>query len=107
MAIHSSSTILRAKWLGGWELMQSGKTSEGYDLLSGVKLSDLQQMINGDLSEQTAVRVQSIIERQPGGAGGDGTVMDALIRAAKRGDHEASDLLIFGDLNANDDRPLP
>jgi hypothetical protein len=24
--------------------------------------------------------------------------MEALIRAAKRGDHEASDLLVFGDL---------
>ncbi len=87
--------------------MQSGKTSEGYELLSCVKLSDLEQMLNGDQSEPTAARVQSIIERQPRAEeAGDGTVMDALIRAAKRGDREASDLLIFGDLYAIDDHAL-
>ncbi len=87
--------------------MQSGKTSEGYELLSGVKLSDLQRMCNGDQPERTAARVQSIIERQPRAEeAGDGTVMDALIRAAKRGDREASDLLIFGDLYAIDDHAL-
>ncbi len=34
----------------------------------------------------------------PQTAGGDGTVMEALIRAPKRGDNEANELLIFGDL---------
>ena len=78
--------------------MRAGKTSEGYDLLAGVKLSDLLVVSNAERPGRTFIRVQSIIERQPRQLGGDGTVMDALIRAAKRGDHEANELLIFGDL---------
>jgi len=43
--------------------------------------------------------VQSIIERQPRAEADDNrSVMDLLIGAAKRGDQEASDLLVFGDL---------
>jgi hypothetical protein len=99
MATHSTKAILRAKWLRGWELMRAGKTSEGYDLLAAVKLSELGAVSDAERPERTFIRVQSIIERQPRGeAGGDGTVMDVLIRAGRRGDHEASDLLIFGDL---------
>ena len=98
MATQQSNTVLRAKWLRGWELMRAGKTSEGYDLLAGVKLSDLVVVSNAERPGRTFIRVQSIIERQPCGEGGDGTVMDALIRAGRRGDREANDLLIFGDL---------
>ena len=78
--------------------MRAGKTSEGYDLLAAVKLSDLGAVSHAERPERTFIRVQSIVARQPRGEGGDGTVMDALIRAGRRGDHEASDLLIFGDL---------
>lgn len=99
MTTHSSNVVLRAKWLRGWELMRAGKTSEGYDLLAGVRLSDLQAVTGAEHPERTCKRVQSIIERQPRPeAGDDCHVMEALIRAAKRGDHEASDLLVFGDL---------
>jgi hypothetical protein len=99
MATQQSNVVLRAKWLRGWELMRAGKTSEGYDLLAGVKLSDLAAVSDVERPERTFIRVQSIMERQPRReVGGDGTVMDALIRAARRGDHEANELLIFGDL---------
>ena len=98
MATHSTKAILRAKWLRGGELMRAGKTSEGCDLLATLKLSELGAVSDVEHPEHTFIRVQSIVERQPRGEGGDGTVMDALIRAGRRGDHEASDLLIFGDL---------
>jgi hypothetical protein len=99
MATQQSNAILRAKWLRGWELMRAGKSSEGYDLLAGVKLSDLAAVSDAERPERAFTRVQAIIERQPRGeVDGDGTMMDALIRAAKRGDHEANELLIFGDL---------
>ena len=99
MATQQTEAVLRAKWLRGWELMRAGKTSEGYELLAEVELSDLAAVSNAERPERTSIRVQSIIERQPRGeAGGEGTVMDALIRAARRGDHEANELLIFGDL---------
>lgn len=39
MASYSSNLTLRAKWNRGWALMHAGKTSEGYDLLSGIKSS--------------------------------------------------------------------
>ena len=98
MAIQQTKAVLRAKWLRGWELMRAGKTSEGYDLLAGVKLKDLAAVSDAQRPEHTFIRVQSIIARQSRGEGGDGTVMDVLIRAGRRGDPEASDLLIFGDL---------
>jgi len=101
MAIHQSNVVLRAKWLQGWRLMRAGKTSEGCDQLAGVTLSELQAITDVEHPERVAMRVQSILERQPrADAGGDCLVMDALIRAAKRGDHDASDLLVFGDLEA-------
>jgi hypothetical protein len=99
MATHQSKAILRANWLRGWELMRAGRTSEGYDLLAGVKLSDFAAVSDAERPERIFFRVQSIIERQPcAEAAADGTVMDALICAAKRGDQEASDLLIFVDM---------
>jgi hypothetical protein len=99
MAKHSIELTTRAKWMRGWALMGAGKTSEGYDLLSGIKLDDLRFVADTERPERLLMRVQSIIERQPSAdAGKDDMVMEVLIRAAKRGDHEASDLLVFGDL---------
>ena len=44
MATHSSNVTLRAKWLHGWALVHAGKTTEAYDLLSGIKVSDLRRV---------------------------------------------------------------
>jgi hypothetical protein len=97
--IHSSALVIRAKWLRGWALMRAGKTSEGYEQLAGVTFSDLQAISDVEHPERVAMRVQSIIERQPRAEGDDDClVMEALVRAGKRGDHDASDLLVFGDL---------
>jgi hypothetical protein len=80
--------------------MRAGKTSEGYDLLAGVTLSDLRSITDAEHPERLVMRLQSIIERRPREEADDNrAVMDVLIRAAKRGDHEASDLLVFGDLD--------
>jgi hypothetical protein len=97
MATHSSKITLRAKWNRGWALMHAGKTSEGYDLLSGIKLVDLKCVADAERPQRIFLRVQSIIERQPPAEANE-TMMEVLMRAAKRGDHEASDLLVFGDL---------
>ena len=43
MTPHSSKVTIRAKWLRGWALMGAGKTSEGYDLLSGIKLVEIRR----------------------------------------------------------------
>ena len=97
MATHSSNVTLRAKWLHGWALVHAGTTTEAYDLLSGIKVSDLRRVGNPDRPDQIVSRVQSIIERQADReAHEDGSMMEALIRASKRGDREASDLLVFG-----------
>jgi hypothetical protein len=99
MATHSIEHTIRAKWLRGWALMGAGKTSEGYDLLSGIKLDDLKFIADAERPERIFARVQSIIERQPcAEAHKNLSVMELLTRAAKRGDHEASDLLVFGGL---------
>jgi hypothetical protein len=101
MAIHSSQVTLRAKWHRGWALMRAGKTTEGYDLLSGIKLLDLKSVNDPERPERVSLRVQAIIERQPSAeADQDRDVMDVLIRAAKRGDQGASELLVFGDLGS-------
>jgi hypothetical protein len=99
MATHAIEHTIRAKWLRGWALMGAGKTSEGYDLLSGIKLDDLKFVADAERPERLFTRVQSIVERQPcAETHKDRLVMELLTRAAKRGDHEASDLLVFGDL---------
>ena len=49
MTPHSSKITLLAKWHQGWALMHAAKISEGYDLLFGIKLSDLRCV---DSSEQ-------------------------------------------------------
>jgi hypothetical protein len=99
MAIHSSQVTLRAKWHRGWALMRAGKTTEGYDLLSGIKLIDLRSVNDPERPERISIRVQAIIERQPRDEADESyAVMDVLVRAAKRGDQGASELLVFGDL---------
>ena len=80
-------------------MMGAAKTSEGYDLLSGIKLDDLKLIADVERSERIFTRVQSIIGRQPcAETNKNRLVMELLTRAAKRGDHEASDLLVFGGL---------
>ena len=77
--------------------MHAGKTSEGYDLLSGIRMGDLSLVQNSKRPDRIVSRVQSIIERQADPeAPEEGSMMEALIRASKRGDREASDLLVFG-----------
>ena len=101
MAIYSSQVTLRAKWRRGWALMRAGKTTEGYDLLSGIKLLDLKSVNDPEHPERISLRIQAIIERQPCGEADEDescAVMDVLIRAAKRGDQGGSELLVFGDL---------
>jgi hypothetical protein len=99
MAIHSSQVTLRAKWRRGWALMQAGKTTEGYDLLSEIKLLDLKSVNDPERPERISLRVQAIIERQPRDETDENcAVMEVLIRAAKRGDQGASELLVFGGL---------
>jgi hypothetical protein len=99
MARHSIEPTMRGKWLRGWALMGAGKTSEGYELLCGIKLDDLKYVAVAERPEQILTRVQLIIERHPPTEADESrSVMEALVLAAKRGDHEASDLLVFGDL---------
>ena len=103
MAIHSSQVTLRAKWRRGWALMRAGKTTEGYDLLAGIKLLDLKSVNDPERPERISLRVQAIIERQACGEADENcAVMDVLIRAAKRGDQGASELLVFGDLGSSE-----
>jgi len=99
MATHSSKITLRAKWRRGWELMWAGKTTEGCDLLSGITVADLPMVANADEPEKLLAKIEAIIGRH---AQVDefGNVMDILILAAKQGDQEASELLVFGDLSA-------
>ena len=100
MATHPNKVVaVQATWRRGWALMWAGRTTEGYELLSCLKVSDLEWIADGDRQERLVVRVQSIIDRNsPFEAGGDRTLTEVLIAAARKGDKEARDLLIFGDL---------
>ncbi len=100
MATHPNKVIAtQAVWRRGWALMWAGRTIEGYELLSGLKLSDLGWIADGDRPERLGSRVQSIIDRHSSvEAGKDCNLMEVLIAAARKGDKEARDLLIFGDL---------
>ncbi len=99
MAPHLGKAILRAKWQRGWALMHAGKTTEGCDLLAGIKVNDLPTMGDAEQLDRTAGRIRSILDRLPEPQKTqDASVMEALITAARRGDREASDLLVFGDL---------
>jgi hypothetical protein len=69
--------------------------------------STLRMSYSGDLSlvqnskrpDRIVSRVQSIIEQHPDpGAPEDLGVMEALMRASKGGDQDATELLVFGDL---------
>ncbi len=79
--------------------MHAGKTTEGCDLLAGITVNDLSTMADGEDRDRTAGRILSILDRlsEPQKTK-DAPVMEALIKAARRGDREASDLLVFGDL---------
>ena len=99
MATYSSKITLRAKWRRGWELMWAGKTTEGCDLLAGITVADLPMVGDAEKPETLLTKIQAIIARHAE-ADEVGSVMDILIRAAKRGDPEASELLVFGDLSA-------
>ena len=102
MATPSSTLIIRAKWRRGWALMHAGKTTEGYDLLSAIKVGDLPSVGDRDHPDGLLVRVQSIVGRDlSAGSDGERTVMEVLIAASKGGDVEASDLLVFGDLGGD------
>ena len=99
MAPYSSKVTLQAKWHQGWALMHAGKTTEGYDLLSGVRLRDLPCVASPEQPDRIVVRVQAIFDRHPNRkALEDLGVMEALARANKRGDRDATELLVFGDL---------
>ena len=101
MATHSTNLTVRAKWRRGWALMWAGKTSEGYDLLSGITVADLPLVKDAEQPEGLLSRVQSIIERQSlAQADRDCSVMAILSRAAKQGDEDARELLVFGDLTS-------
>ena len=99
MATHPNRVVaVQAIWRRGWALMWAGRTTEGYKLLSGLKLSDLECIGNAERPDRLVVRVQSVAEKHPSDAKADPTVMEALTFAARQGDREASELLIFGDL---------
>ena len=99
MATHPTNIVtVRAVWRRGWALMWAGRTTDGYELLSGLKLSDLACIGTAERPDRIVVRVQSVAEKHPSDAKADPTVMEALTFAASQGDREASELLIFGDL---------
>jgi hypothetical protein len=101
MATHSTKLTVRAKWRRGWALMWAGKTSEGYDLLSGITVADLPLVEDAEEPEGLLLRVQAIIARQSLTEAAERcSVMGILIRAAKQGDQDASELLVFGDLSS-------
>jgi hypothetical protein len=101
MATHSTKLTVRAKWRRGWALMWAGKTSEGYDLLSGITVADLPLVEDAEEPEGLLLRVQAIIARQSLTEAAERCgVMGILIRAAKQGDQDASELLVFGDLSS-------
>ena len=103
MAIHSSQVTLWAKWRRGWALMHDGKTTEGYDLLSRIKVGDLLCVDDPDHPDGLLTRIRSIIDRDPHPeTDAERTVMEVLIAASKGGDDEASDLLVFGDLGSRE-----
>ena len=78
--------------------MHAGKTSEGFDLLSGIRVGDLPLVQSSKRPDRIVSRVQSIIEQQPHPEVADLSVMEALARANKCGDRDATELLVFGDL---------
>jgi hypothetical protein len=77
--------------------MHAGKTSEGFDLLSGIRVGDLPLVQSSKRPNRIVSRVQSIIEQHPDPqAPEDLSVMEALAGASKAGDRGATELLVFG-----------
>lgn len=101
MAVDSTKAVLRAKWRLGWEFMRAGKTTEGFDLLSDIKLGELEGL-DAEQPDDTFRRVRVILYRQTDttgrAIGRNSFVMEALAKAAKKGDRDAWSLLVFGDL---------
>jgi hypothetical protein len=75
-----------------------GRTSEGFDLLSGIRVGDLPLVQSSKRPDRIVSRVQSIIEQHPDPEVADLSVMEALAGASKAGDRGATELLVFGDL---------
>jgi hypothetical protein len=74
-------------------------TSEGFDLLSGIRVGDLPMVQSSKRPDGIVSRVQSIIEQHPDPqAREDLSVMEALAGASKARDRGATELLVFGDL---------
>lgn len=89
-------------------MMHAGKTTEGCELLAGIRVNDLSTMVDAEEPDRTAGRILSILGRLPEPQKAkDAPVMEALIKAARRGDREASDLLVFGDLEIVDGAEPP
>jgi hypothetical protein len=81
--------------------MRAGKATEGYELLSEIQVGDLRWIDNPEQrGGAVCARVQRILERERlcDALEDNSLVVDLLVRAARRGDHEARDLLMFGDL---------
>jgi len=77
--------------------MHAGKASEGYDLLSRIRMSDLRHIASSEQPDRIVSRVQSIIEQHPDPeASEDGSMMEALIRASKRGIETQTLTVSFG-----------
>jgi hypothetical protein len=67
--------------------MHAGRTSEGFDLLSGIRVGDLPLVQSSKRPNRIVSRVQSIIEQHPDPqAPEDLSVMEALAGASKAGD---------------------
>jgi hypothetical protein len=68
-------------------------------MLSGLKLGDLKSIEDANRPDRVLARVFAVVEREPAGKlDNDQLVMDVLLSAARKGDLEARDLLLFGDL---------
>jgi hypothetical protein len=85
---------------GHWSASRPGPCGQASRLRwAKIKLLDLKSVNDPERPERISLRVQAIIERQACGEADENcAVMDVLIRAAKRGDQGASELLVFGDL---------
>ncbi len=81
--------------------MHAGKTSEGFDLLSGIRVGDLPLVQSSKRPDRIVSRVQSIIEQHPDPqARKDLSVMEALARASRAGDRGATELLVLDTLGS-------
>jgi hypothetical protein len=70
--------------------MHAGKTSEGFDLLSGIRVGDLTLVQSSKRPDRIVSRVQSIIEQHP-----DPQAREALL---KRREADEGEFCEFGEL---------